>query len=49
MIAIRKITPSDDRLEISNIYEQAWKKAYAGIVPQDFLDSLGMEYSGRRS
>lgn len=40
MINIRKILPSDDRLEISNIYEQAWKKAYKGIVPQDFLDSL---------
>lgn len=40
MITIRKILSSDDRLEISNIYEQAWKKAYKGIVPQDFLDSL---------
>lgn len=40
MITIRKITPYDDRKKISRIYEQSWKTAYAGIVPQDYLDSI---------
>ena len=37
---IRFITPADDPLEISNIYEQSWKSAYKGIIPQNFLDSI---------
>ena len=40
MIKIRRITPGDSRLEISNIYEQSWKSAYKGIVPQEYLDSI---------
>ena len=40
MITIRKITPADSRQEISNIYEQSWRLAYAGIVPQEYLDSI---------
>ena len=40
MLTIRKITPEDSRNEISNIYEQSWRAAYAGIVPQDYLDSI---------
>jgi len=37
---IRFITPEDDVLEISNIYEQSWKYAYKDIIPQSFLDSI---------
>ena len=37
---IRFITPDDSPEEISNIYEQSWKHAYKGIIPQDYLDSI---------
>ena len=37
---IRYINQSDDLLEISNIYENSWKYAYKGIIPQDYLDSI---------
>ena len=37
---IRYITKSDDRLAISKVYEESWKYAYKGIVPQDYLDSI---------
>lgn len=39
-IVIRKINLNDSREEISNVYEQSWKFAYKGIVPQDYLDSI---------
>lgn len=39
-IVIRKINPSDSREEISDVYEQSWKFAYKGIIPQDYLDSI---------
>lgn len=39
-IEIRKIIETDSREEISNIYEQSWKYAYKGIIPQDYLDSI---------
>lgn len=37
---IRHVQKSDDRLKISRIYEESWKFAYRGIVPQDYLDSI---------
>ena len=37
---IRYIIPTDDRMEISKIYEESWKCAYKGIIPQDYLDSI---------
>ena len=37
---IRYLSDSDDPLEISRIYEQSWKYAYKGIIPQDYLDSI---------
>lgn len=37
---IRYITQSDDRRAISKVYEESWKYAYQGIVPQDYLDSI---------
>ncbi len=37
---IRHIQINDDRLAISRIYEEGWRYAYRGIVPQDYLDSI---------
>lgn len=37
---IRYITDVDDKFEISRIYEESWKFAYKGIIPQSFLDSI---------
>lgn len=37
---IRYIAPTDDRMAISKIYEESWKYAYKGIIPQDYLDSI---------
>ena len=39
-LEIRYITASDDRLAISKVYEESWKYAYKGIIPQDYLDSI---------
>lgn len=37
---IRYMIPADDKMEISKIYEESWKYAYKGIIPQDYLDSI---------
>ena len=37
---IRFLQPEDDPAEISRIYEESWKYAYRGIIPQDYLDSI---------
>lgn len=37
---IRHIRPDDDRLAISRIYEESWRYAYRGIIPQNYLDSI---------
>ena len=37
---IRYIKTSDSRDDISRIYEESWKYAYSGIIPQDYLDSI---------
>lgn len=34
------MTPEDDKLAISKIYEESWKHAYKNIIPQDYLDSI---------
>lgn len=34
------MTNSDDRLAISKIYEESWKYAYRGIVPQSYLEKI---------
>ena len=39
-LEIRYVTASDDRAAISRIYEESWKSAYRGIIPQDYLDSI---------
>lgn len=37
---IRYITPTDDKMLISRIYEESWKYTYKGIIPQDYLESI---------
>ena len=37
---IRSLGPGDDRLALSRIYDESWRRAYRGIVPQDCLDAL---------
>lgn len=37
---IRYLAPTDDRMAISRIYEESWKYAYQGIIPQDYLNSI---------
>lgn len=37
---IRYILPSDEIYEVSNVYEQSWRYAYKGIIPQSYLDSI---------
>lgn len=37
---IRYLQKDDDRSAVSNIYEEGWKYAYQGIVPQEYLDSI---------
>lgn len=37
---IRPLRPDDDRLAVSRIYEESWKSAYRGIVPQSYLDGI---------
>lgn len=37
---IRYVAPADDRKAISRVYEESWKYAYKGIIPQDYLDAI---------
>ena len=37
---IRYINKNDDKKAISRIYEESWKTAYNGIIPQAYLDSI---------
>lgn len=37
---IRKLRPEDDRNALSRIYEESWRFAYNGIIPQDYLDGI---------
>lgn len=37
---IRGLRPEDDRNALSRVYEESWKHAYRGIIPQDYLDSI---------
>ncbi|MBR4224634.1 MAG: GNAT family N-acetyltransferase [Oscillospiraceae bacterium] len=37
---IRYMQPGDDPVRISDIYEQSWRYAYRGIIPQEHLDSI---------
>ena len=37
---IRPLRETDSRLEVSRIYEESWKVACRGIVPQAYLDGI---------
>nr|WP_325294140.1 GNAT family N-acetyltransferase [uncultured Oscillibacter sp.] len=37
---IRSLRETDSRLEVSRIYEESWKAACRGIVPQAYLDGI---------
>lgn len=37
---IRRLSPDDDRNALSRVYEESWKHAYRGIIPQDYLDGI---------
>ncbi len=37
---IRSLRQTDDRARVSRIYEQSWKYAYRGIIPQAYLDAI---------
>ena len=39
-LEIRYMEESDSRLAISKVYEESWKYAYKGIVPQTYLESI---------
>ena len=40
LVEIRYITPADDIMAISRIYEESWKYTYKGLIPQDYLESI---------
>ena len=44
---IRLLRDSDGRVAVSRIYEESWKFAYKGIVPQAYLDSIPAGRWGR--
>lgn len=37
---IRRLQDSDDFHAVSHVYEESWKAAYRGLLPQEYLDSL---------
>ncbi len=37
---IRLINERDDRFSISRVYEESWKSAYQGMLPQQYLDGI---------
>lgn len=37
---IRLLSEYDDPLALSLVYEESWKHAYKGIIPQNYLDSI---------
>lgn len=37
---IRRIREGDSRAALSRVYEESWKYAYRGILPQAYLDSI---------
>lgn len=39
-LEIRVLQPEDDRAAVSRVYEESWKYAYRGILPDAYLDSL---------
>lgn len=39
-MAIRHLSEYDDSFALSLVYEESWKHAYKGIIPQDYLDGI---------
>lgn len=39
-MTIRPFAEYEDPLALSLVYEESWKHAYKGIIPQDYLDSI---------
>lgn len=39
-MVIRYLTDDDDMMQVSSVYEQSWKHAYKGIIPQSYLDGI---------
>ena len=39
-IVVRPLGEGDDLMAVSRVYEEAWRAAYSGIVPQGYLDSI---------
>lgn len=37
---IRKLHPGDDLFAVSRVYEESWREAYRGLLPQEYLDSI---------
>ena len=37
---IRPLRETESRLEVRRIYEESWKSAHRGIVPQAYLDGI---------
>lgn len=37
---IRFLSERDSLLDVSAVYEQSWKHAYKGIIPQSYLDNI---------
>lgn len=37
---IRLLRETDSRLEVSRIYEESWRFAYQGVIPQAYLDGI---------
>ena len=35
---IRLLTAADDLYAVSRVYEESWRCAYRGLVPQDYLE-----------
>ena len=52
---IRKLHAGDDLFAVSRVYEESWRGAYRGLLPQEYLDALPagnwvpyLEQTGRR-
>ena len=39
-LEIRYAASMNDPLKISKVYEESWKYAYKGLIPQDYLDMI---------
>ena len=40
---IRKLRNGDDLFAVSRVYEESWRGAYRGLLPQTYLEQAGQE------